>query len=147
MKITVHKVRNRKLRETLRDAANLFLRELLPQHIIQNLDVGITFRTHMKDMGSCQPWYHSTGRPKRFEIELAPRGYNTKLIIKTLGHECTHVKQFALGEMFEPTGKVTLWKSRKYLHDEIPYTKHPWEIEACGNEASLWELWRNRRRA
>lgn len=144
MKIRIHRVRNRKKRELLRDATKLFLRELLPQHVRSPLEINITMKPWLAAFGSCEPWAIPGSRPRRFEIELHPHQSNVRRLLKTLGHECMHVKQFAMGELSEPARGITIWHKRRFVDKEIHYDDHPWEIEASLNEENLWVLWKQR---
>lgn len=146
MKIVIHDVRDREKREKLREAAKFFLRELIPYHVRQNLKVSITLNPRFPDFGEAitsRP-YKKGVRPTSFKVVLHPHKWCWIKLIKTLAHEIVHIKQFAIGEMFEPSDQVTVWKSRRIVNDNLPYHKHPWEVEAAGNEGLLWELWKNR---
>lgn len=148
MKIVIHDVRDHQKREKLRDAAKLFLRELIPYHVRQNLKIDITLNPRFEDFGEAitagRYRYKKGVRPTSFKVTLHPHKWRWSKLLKTLAHEIVHVKQFAIGEMFEPSDHVTVWKSRRIVNDNLPYHKHPWEVEAAGNEALLYELWKNR---
>ena len=52
----------------------------------------------------------------------------------TLAHEMIHVKQYMKGEMSDDP--KALWHGRN--HDNTPYTKQPWEVEAHKDEYELF---------
>lgn len=148
MKISIHRVANRKHREMLREAVTFFLKELLPNHIFNKIRVGVDVNPRLTQWGFCSAKYPRTSskiaRPTNFLIEVRPHGWITEDLLKTIGHECVHVKQYATGEMSEVNYETTRWKSRHVNTDDTPYEKHPWEIEAAGNEELLWEMWKER---
>lgn len=148
MEVRIHSCANRASRKTLREATKLFLRELIPPHIFQELRVSIFINPWMKkDLGACTPLRHSKkSKPKSFDIEIHTHKWNTKRLLKTLGHECVHVKQYATGELRDIEIGVTRWKSRKINDTKLAYHKHPWEIEAAGNEENLWVIWKQRKK-
>lgn len=151
MRIIVHSCANRARRETLREAANLFCRELLSPEVYNETKLEIFVNPKLKSyFGACAALRPQKGKPQRsFHVELHPHKWRVGRLLRTLGHECVHLKQFAMGEMLEPSGKamkkITVWKKREINHEELPYHKHPWEIEASMNEENLWMLWKIRK--
>lgn len=146
MKIQIHRVVDRQRRELLREATVLFMKELVPPHVLQKLHIEIFIAPHLSDYGVCAAFKpHGKAYPTHFHISMHPRGWNQYLLLKTLGHECVHVKQYALGQLKEPSKTETIWYKRKFIDKEIPYHKHPWEIEAAQAEENFWQLWKDRR--
>lgn len=139
MKISVHRVSNRENRELLRDATHFFLTELIPARITKDLTVAVTVKSHLGNKWACC----SSFTPRKFEIEIQPHKWVPSRLLKTLGHECVHIKQYATGEMKEIEHGVTMWKRRKFNENEISYENQPWEIEASSNEWLLWQLWKD----
>lgn len=143
MKIRIHRVVNRTYRETLREAASLFLTELIPDNLQRKLTVDIVINPYLRAIwGSCR----ANKTHRKFEIELHPHKWNEHRMIKTLGHECIHIKQYATGEMKELNDEITVWKSKKFIADDIPYHMQPWEIEAAGDEELYWMIWKDYKR-
>lgn len=141
MKISIHKVSDYKTRELIREAAGFFMKELIPSRILRDIKLGVVLTTHLSKQGI---WGCCDARtPKNFIIELHPHKWVTKKLLKTLAHECIHVKQYALGEMQEIDYNTTMWKSRKIDNEKLSYHQHPWEIEAFSNEELLYMLWKN----
>lgn len=76
--------------------------------------------------------------PKDFLIELSPILFKSKKqLYMTIGHELTHVKQFARRELILDH-KVARWKNKKYFHQNKSYFDYPWEIEAWGRQHTLY---------
>jgi hypothetical protein len=77
---------------------------------------------------------NTKGKAREFLIELHP--YITgKEILKTLAHEFVHVKQYVYEELNE---EQTQWQGQPFDSDAVDYYELPWEIEAYGREAGLW---------
>jgi len=77
--------------------------------------------------------------PRDFLIILE-KEQTPKLLIQTLAHEMTHVKQFALGELKYPKRNLALtkWLGETIRDGDIDYWDMPWEIEAHGREVGLY---------
>jgi len=68
--------------------------------------------------------------------------------LKTLAHECTHIKQFVINQLVEKADGTILWEKRPYKEEivvessSVPqswerYYSRPWEIDAHGSEYGL----------
>ena len=87
-----------------------------------------------------------SGGPRWADIEIARScsGHKQKFfeMMITLAHEMIHVKQYMKGEMSDDPNAI--WHGRN--HNQTPYTKQPWEVEAHKNEHELfakcfpWEM-------
>jgi hypothetical protein len=77
--------------------------------------------------------------PRHFYIEVE-KTQTPKMLLQTLGHELTHAKQFALGELKYPKRNlaVSKWKGESITDSDIDYWDMPWEIEAHGREIGLY---------
>lgn len=85
-------------------------------------------------------WEEENIRPRNFVIYLHSRR-SKKYVANTLAHEMLHVKQYVKDELkdrFRPEYKI-YWKNEEINMDEVPYEKHPWEIEAFAYEGLLLE--------
>lgn len=87
--------------------------------------------------------------PRCFELVL-----NKKLkrpsLVRTIIHECCHIKQIALGELDYPTLSCAVYKkkeyeleSEKFWNTAHEYWKYPWEVEAYGIETCYYELYKH----
>jgi hypothetical protein len=84
----------------------------------------------------------------KFYLHFNPN-QSYKMIIKSLIHELTHVKQVSKGELL-PNKDYTsiLWKGKEYItvkdynklmkKSPTDYTKLPWEVEANNNMRGLY---------
>ena len=78
------------------------------------------------------------GGPRWGEIEIAKTSEGVKISFMNqmlaLAHEMIHIKQYMKGEMTDEPKAV--WKGQN--HEDTPYTKQPWEIEANDLEYELF---------
>jgi hypothetical protein len=67
---------------------------------------------------------------------------DTPIMIATLAHELSHVKQYATGQLRYDYGNsnISIWEGKKYNSDIIPYEKLPWEIDAIQSEKALMSI-------
>lgn len=79
--------------------------------------------------------------PRHFCIELEKK-QSPKKLLQTLGHELTHAKQFAKGELkfFVRNHKFSKWNGDLIHEDALNYWECPWEIEAYGREQGLYVM-------
>jgi hypothetical protein len=87
--------------------------------------------------------YSSRGRPRSFVIELDNDLGNPgqlEMLMSTIAHEMVHVKQYAYGELDDGQ---TVWKGESIDGDSLPYSEHPWEIEADRVEEILFNKLRS----
>lgn len=123
---------NKKLKSELRDAALFFIEQLFPRKRILDLSISLT-----QDLcetygvyGEC--WENDS---HIFNIKL-DKDLSKIDLIKTLGHEMAHVKQFARGELKFGSGRDR-WFGKVYPLN-TPYSKQPWEREANRLEKKLY---------
>ena len=90
--------------------------------------------TKFKDNYYGDSWMHEWG----YEIRINSR-FNDYRMIRTIFHEMTHVKQFALGEL-ELGTKVDKFKGKKYKRED--YWNAPWEVEARKAEKKMMRKWK-----
>ena len=98
-------------------------------------ELNIKFVTKLEDgdiEGLC------AGGSRWSDIEIARTCYGEKQTffqqMICLAHEMIHVKQYMKGEMGDDP--VATWKGHD--HENTPYTKQPWEVEAHKDEHSLF---------
>ena len=63
-------------------------------------------------------------------------------LVKTIGHELTHVKQFIYNGLEFDLEDVVVFRGSEYrFENDLEYWLAPWEIEARGYEAAIWMLY------
>lgn len=152
MQITVTgMVGKRQEKKLLIEAANFFAHQLMDPRMVRNLVIDLEVRDKLDVQGECVD-EDGTNSPRFFTIAL--RRQKMDEMIKTLGHEMVHVKQYAKNELksgvmvparggFKMTSKWQgqIWKPKA---KEDGYFDAPWEIEAYGREVGLFAKWLNR---
>ena len=126
---------NQVLKEELRLAASFFISQLIPRKRILDLSVSLTpeLCTQYGVYGEC--WENDS---HVFNIRL-DKDLNRSELIKTLGHEIVHVKQFARRELQFGCGKDR-WFGKAYPIT-TPYSRQPWEKEAEKLEKELFVMY------
>ena len=151
MRLTINgKVRKRDIPD-IKKAVHFYADKLMSKSLIKKLRITIRFvpdLDHMAEVtwNGCNPV-----RPKSFLIYINSNKVRSKIrLLKALGHELTHVKQFATGELEDMEAKsLVRWKDKFYpFPDEDSknpetYWSAPWEIEAYGRETGLYQLYKN----
>lgn len=140
--------------KTISEAADFYIKKLIPKHIYQNMHVYIEICDGLKLHGTDEPDKTLVGYaaceneehelPRDFYIALN-RGDPAEMLL-TLAHEMVHVKQSALEEMKKFYVGETLYC--RYLNVDYPvdslYDDMPWEQEAYALEMVLVSAWGNR---
>lgn len=107
-------------------ALNYYAKNLFTPQKRRHLYLTIKYRKQLEYLGIVTVEdYNVLGLPNEFVIEIKKN--NEAEMLKTLAHEMVHVLQYARGELNET---MTMWRGRKINSDQIPYSEHPWEIEA-----------------
>ena len=121
--------------EYVQRASQFYAEQLFPKQLLRHIVVSIKFNKHLDAFGyTGVEKRNSKGKAREFLIELHP--YITgKEILKTLAHEFVHVKQYVYEELNE---EQTQWQGQPFDSDAVDYYELPWEIEAYGREAGLW---------
>lgn len=83
--------------------------------------------------------YEESHCPRDFKVRIDTT-IDNETFIRSLAHECVHIKQWAKGEMkqYERDYKMTRWHKQKINHERVKYYDQPWEIEAHGREQGLY---------
>jgi hypothetical protein len=124
----------KRLERRLRDALDFYLAELIPGHLIDGLKfVKITVAPRQRVGGWCNMIKKD---PTRFNIVINALNHrNTQL--EFLAHECVHLKQFFLGELYDLhpdctpyRDQTTYWRYRRHFLKNWKYEDQPWEHEA-----------------
>lgn len=146
MRVTINgDVRKRELSE-IKEAVHFYADHLMPQSLIKKLKIIIRFVQGLENAAEVTHNGESSVRPKSFLIYINSSLSRIKTL-KSLGHEMTHVKQFATGELTYLASSVK-WKDGYYPFpdegDAPPetYWNAPWEVEAFGRETCLYHLYK-----
>jgi hypothetical protein len=139
--------------DMLEEAARFFAAQLLHARTVQNIELDIEIVKSLDVEGECiSEDDHKNPRYFTIRIKRAPR----EEMIKVLGHEMVHVKQYAKNELGKELamargGKglriVTRWMGEFWSpkSKEDAYWDAPWEIEAYGREVGLYQKWFHRK--
>ena len=121
--------------EYVQRASQFYAEQLFPKQLLRHIVVSIKFNKHLDAFGYSSIEKRNTkGAAREFLIELHPY-ISGKEILKTLAHEFVHVKQYVYEELNE---EQTQWQGKPFDSDAVDYFELPWEIEAYGREAGLW---------
>ena len=133
--LTNHGHSDERFNEYVQRASQFYAEQLFPKQLLRHIVVSIKFNKHLDAFGyTGVEKRNSKGKAREFLIELHP--YITgKEILKTLAHEFVHVKQYVYEELNE---EQTQWQGQSFDSDAVDYFELPWEIEAYGREAGLW---------
>ena len=87
-------------------------------------------------------WEDQHYKPREFTVRI-DSSQKFKMVLNTIAHELTHVKQWAKGEMFEMQRQRKVYKFNKATVDtnKMDYWDLPWEIEAHGRSIGLVVQW------
>lgn len=135
--------------KTLDKAARFFASQLLHARTIPHITLDIEVMRRLDVEGECIS-EDATKDPRWFTIKLRRQALGE--MIRTLGHEMVHVKQYAKNELGKELslargGKgfriVSRWQGKYWYPKakEDAYWDCPWEIEAYGREVGLHYKW------
>lgn len=133
--LTNHGHSDERFNEYVQRASQFYAEQLFHKQLLRHIVVTIKFNKHLDAFGyTSVEKRNSKGKAREFLIELHP--YITgKEILKTLAHEFVHVKQYVYEELNE---EQTQWQGKPFDSDAVDYYELPWEIEAYGREAGIW---------
>lgn len=139
MQISVSGTRSVRRKKILAQATEHFCSVLLGHKFYSKISVDIVIKRKLEeDLEGCCIYSWASKTRKHFVIELLYFKDIRKMLSK-LAHECTHVKQYALGELDNDTshrGK-TIWMKTVVDERVVSYWDQPWEIEAFDREFDL----------
>ena len=131
MIIKTKKFKNRSLIKLIKQAANFYATELVPNHFFKiylDINAGESeadgYCTHIDQYD--------------FEIEIN-KNLTFEHMMITLAHEMVHLKQYATKQLkskFIGKNAVDVWNGAKYTN--LQYHKQPWEREASRLEEELY---------
>ena len=138
--------------DKLEMATRFFASHLLHARTIPNITIDLEIVRNLDVQGECIN-EDDTKNPRYFTIRLKAQKLDE--MIKTLGHEMVHVKQYAKNELSKNMrltrgrdGQDTITLGSKWMGSwwtpkskEDDYWDSPWEIEAYGREVGLYHKW------
>ena len=135
--------------DKLEAAARFFAAQLMHARTVNKLEIDLEVVRNLDVTGECIS-EDDHKNPRYFTIRLKQQSLDE--MIKTLGHEMVHVKQYAKNELGKELalargGKglriVTRWQGELWSpkSKEDGYWDAPWEIEAYGREVGLHFKW------
>ena len=138
--------KNRQLGRIIRDSTQFFIKKLMPRK--RRLKVIVQIVNNLLENegihGDClADDFDVNHRHYEFIIRLDYDPNDTQLMISTLAHELSHVKQYATGQLRYDysSSNVSIWEGKKYNSDEIDYDDLPWEIDALKSERALMSIY------
>ena len=136
--------------------------KLIPsKRLRRNLEINVHMRSHEESGEAMIDIHTNPKRPRSFRVILdrSKMEHNDSgeertdaevalEILKTLGHELVHVKQYAKGELTtDRTGALRYNGVHYYVNNLLEYFDLPYEIEAYGREKGLLvgflAIWKN----
>ena len=137
--------------DKLEEAARFFAAQLLHPRTVQNIEIDLEIVRTLDVEGECVS-EDDHKNPRYFTIRL--RQQPIEDMIRVLGHEMVHVKQYAKNELSKQfrvaRGGVrigSMWHGQWWdpKGKEDGYWDAPWEIEAYGREVGLYHKWFHRK--
>lgn len=139
--------KDRQLGRIIRDSTQFFIKKLMPRK--RRLKVIVQMVKNLLDEegihGDClADDFDVNHRHYEFIIRLDYDPNDIRLMISTLAHEMSHVKQYATGQLRYDycNSNVSIWEGKKYNSDEIDYDDLPWEIDALKSERALMSIYK-----
>ena len=132
IKVRVNNSKNTDTHTLARECALFAIKKLMPRK--RYLNVHINFK-NMSEWGACEMIFIERN-PVDFVIEIRS-SLSKRNMMQTIFHEMTHVQQMSSNKL-RYLNKGTMWC--KENHEDTPYSKQPWEIEARKNEKLLYEM-------
>ena len=126
--------------------------KLIPsKRLRKNIEINVHMRSHEESGEAMIDMFANRKRPRSFRVILdkSKMAFNDSgeerteaevglEILKTLGHELVHVKQYAKGELTtDRTGALRYNGVHYYVDTLLDYFELPYEIEAYGREKGL----------
>lgn len=137
--------------DKLEEAARFFAAQLMHARMVQNLEIDLEVVRSLDVTGECIS-EDEHKNPRYFTIRLKQQPIEE--MIRTLGHEMVHVKQYAKNELSKQLrlarGGIRIgskWHGEFWdpKSKEDGYWDAPWEIEAYGREVGLYHKWFHRK--
>jgi hypothetical protein len=124
-----------RFRPYVKRAILFYAQELLTAKMMENIFIKVKFN---RDIGEVYGYASveertDAGKARSFLIEMNPK-IGGRNILKSLGHEMVHIKQYAYSETDDT---LTRWKGTR-VAENLDYWIQPWEVEAYGMESGLF---------
>ena len=130
-----------------KDLINFIGKELLGSKW-RYVKIRLTYSNKLSSFGFVN-WLDKNIDPRNFEIYINPKKQKKVGQIKTIIHELCHVKQMALGYLYDfpddkDCGKYVMWYTKKvrYYKDIKRYRNLPWEKEARKCESIYYKKYK-----
>jgi hypothetical protein len=131
--------------DKIKDLVLYIINKFFSKRLQKNLEITLIFKKDLYKTeniyGDCI-WEDQHYKPREFTVRVdSSQKFN--LVLNTIAHELTHVKQWAKGEMFElqRERKVYKFKKETFNTSKMDYWDLPWEIEANGRAIGLIVQW------
>ena len=129
----------------VKDLVQFILEKFFTKKRRSQLKIQISFKKNLlkkrHQLANCI-WQDTHIRPKEFQIQV---DINQKigLILNSIAHEMTHVKQWTKGEFYQQMRRPEIYMFKKSRIDtsKTDYWDYPWEIEAHGRGIGLVCQW------
>jgi hypothetical protein len=111
---------------------------LLGKRLASNIEINFQYRMlNGNDSGTTIPadYYERNSHHRYFYMDVDPYHGRDELI-RIIGHEMEHVRQFARGELVNPHRNYFNWLGTHYVLTDDTYPYLPWE-----KQAQLSEPW------
>ena len=137
--------------DKLEEAARFFAAQLMHARTVQKLEIDLEVVRTLDVTGECIS-EDEHKNPRYFTIRLKQQP--NEEMIRTLGHEMGHVKQYAKNELSKQLrlarGGIRIgskWHGEFWdpKSKEDGYWDAPWEVEAYGREVGLYHKWFHRK--
>jgi hypothetical protein len=140
-KQNVGKQKHAYVKDLIEFTADKFFSKRLQKNLIINVHFKRNLLKKKAVYGDCI-WEDQHYRPREFTIRL-DSSINIAMMLNTLAHEMVHVKQWALGEMYQMQRRDHMHKFHNQVYDtgKLNYWDFPWEIEALGRAIGITSQW------
>ncbi len=138
MKCIVQNCTDRHLKDSIKQAIELYASNLMHKNFLKKLTVTVRFDNTMDPLhyAALYPTDH-TYPPKKFVMQLK-YNINHSFLMYVIAHEVVHIRQYAKGQLNYDHSK---WKKAK-VKKNLPYVDQPWEKEAFRLETKLYEQYK-----
>lgn len=139
--------KDKELGRILKDSAQFFVKKLMPRK--RRLKVVVQMVHDLLEgegiHGDClADDFAVNGRHYEFIVRIDFTPQNKELMITTLAHEMSHVKQYSCGQLRYDYGdsNISIWQGERFDSSVLEYEELPWEIDALQSEKALMSIYR-----
>lgn len=126
-----------------KSAANFYASRLMDGRVHRHIYLEIEENPFMSFAGLCVS-DEDRRKPKIFTMRINPCCEFHPLQI--IAHEMVHIKQHAMGELYDMLDGNLVWKGELHRHlgnETDAYREYPWEVEAHAMEVVLFQEYLN----